>query len=64
MRSDTYIKDDYKEKIRRHQQKIAEKYWKKKQISENGASKSIILKNIFIKLFIYSHSTAICMSTM
>ena len=42
MRSDTFIKDDYKEKIRRRQQKIAEKYWKEKQIGENGASKLII----------------------
>ena len=52
MRSDTFIKDDYKDKIRRRQQKVAEKYWKEKywkekywkekQVGENGASKLII----------------------
>ena len=45
MRNDTFIQHDYPDKkhIRRHQQKIAEKYWKEKQIGENGTSKSTVI---------------------
>jgi hypothetical protein len=41
LRNETFIeKDNYdKAQIRRHQQRIAEQYWKEKHINENGISK-------------------------
>lgn len=60
------IKNDisitHNEQFQKHQQRIAEKYWKTK----NKSSKSIldILNNVLIEYFFYSQSTTIYLSSM